>query len=81
MSTTVDRATAIRNFGTNVLDIRVPAGMHAGFMNDVLSAQHSNESELLFPRGTSIKITNISTATGVGNAQLNIYHAVMVPNE
>jgi hypothetical protein len=82
MSTTVDRDTALRNFGGQILmDIRAPAGMQAGYMNDVLSAKHSNESELLFPRGTSVKITNISIGSGSGGGKAVIYHGVMVPSE
>jgi hypothetical protein len=59
MSTTIDRDVA-QNFGSTTLTIRVPKGAKAVMVQKYVSGTTAvNERELLLPRGTKLKITNV----------------------
>lgn len=62
MSTTVDRATAQRNFGNVVMSIKVPAGTHGAFMGQSISPKFENEQEFLLPPNTKVRISGVTSA-------------------
>jgi hypothetical protein len=64
MSTTIDRDVA-KNFGSTTMTIRVPKGYQAVKIQDYIKGTTAdNERELLLPRGTKLKITNVHQTAG-----------------
>jgi hypothetical protein len=64
MSTTIDRDVA-KNFGSTTLTIRVPKGAKAVMVQKYVSGTTAvNEREMLLPRGTKLKITNVHQVSG-----------------